>query len=153
MKKYVQIGVVLGFFGLLVLVRQLHGNNDAAPVVGNNSASSESTNPQTNTSQQITPSASSGKYKDGTYTGDVTDAFYGNVQVQVTISNGKISDVQFLDYPHDAGTSREINSQAMPLLRQEAITAQSAQVDIVSGASQTSQAFQQSLSSALQKAS
>lgn len=92
-------------------------------------------------------------YKDGTYTGDVADAFYGYVQVQVTVSGGKITDVQFLDYPQDRRTSIEINSQATPLLRQEAIQAQSANVNIISGATQTSRAFIESLGSALSKAS
>lgn len=89
------------------------------------------------------------RYKDGTYTGDVTDAYYGNVQVQANISGGRITDVVFLDYPHDRENSVIINTQAMPYLKQEAIAAQSAQVDIVSGATQTSLAFRQSLQSAL----
>lgn len=96
---------------------------------------------------------SNGRYKNGQYTGDVIDAFYGNVQVRVTISGGKITDVTFLDYPHDRRTSQEINSQAMPFLKSEAIAAQSANVDIVSGATQTSRAFIQSLQSALTRAS
>ena len=98
------------------------------------------------------PMMNRGQYKDGTYTGSVEDAFYGNIQVQVTISNGKISDVQFLQYPNDRSTSIMINSQAMPLLKQEAITAQSASVDIVSGATDSSQAFIQSLTNALSQA-
>lgn len=93
-----------------------------------------------------------GKYKDGSYTGPVTDAFYGNVQVKAVITGGKISDVIFLQYPNDRNTSVEINSQAMPFLKQEAIQAQSAKVDGVSGATQTSRAFIQSLDSALQQA-
>lgn len=91
-------------------------------------------------------------YRDGQYIGDVTDAFYGNVQVKAVIQGGRITDVQFLSYPNDRRTSIEINSQAMPILTQEAIQAQSAQVDIVSGASATSGAFIQSLQSALSKA-
>lgn len=94
----------------------------------------------------------SGQYKDGTYTGSVTDAFYGNVQVQAVISGGRLTDVKWLQYPNDRQTSIYINSQAMPLLTQEAIQAQSAQVDGVSGASATSAAFIQSLGSALQQA-
>jgi uncharacterized protein with FMN-binding domain len=94
-----------------------------------------------------------GSYKNGTYTGSVADAFYGNVQVQVTISGGRISDVQFLQYPNDRRTSQMINSQAMPILKQEAIQAQSAQVSGVSGATATSGAFIQSLGNALQQAS
>jgi uncharacterized protein with FMN-binding domain len=91
-------------------------------------------------------------YKDGQYTGDVADAYYGNVQVKAVIKGGKITDVQFLDYPQDRRTSVMINTQAMPYLKTEAIQAQSAQVDIVSGATQTSKAFIESLGTALSKA-
>lgn len=74
------------------------------------------------------------------------------VQVKATIQNGKIVAVDFLQYPNDRRTSQYINSQAMPILQSEAIQAQSANVDIVSGATDTSMAFQQSLASALAKA-
>lgn len=93
-----------------------------------------------------------GQYKDGIYTGISADAYYGKIQVRITISGGKITDVVFLDYPQDRGTSREINGQAMPFLKQEAIAAQSANVDIVSGATDSSLAFRQSLASALAQA-
>lgn len=93
-----------------------------------------------------------GLYKDGTFTGKVADAYYGNVQVQITAQGGKITDIQFLDYPHDRDTSRMINSYAMPTLKTEAIQAQSASISGASGASFTSQAFIESLSSALAKA-
>src|SRR5579884_333288 len=101
------------------------------------------------------PSSTSGTssaYRDGTYTGDSADANWGQVQVQVVISNGKISNVQFLDYPHDRSRSREINAMADPVLIQEAISAQQTQVDVVSGATDTSEAFIESLGSALQQA-
>lgn len=91
-------------------------------------------------------------FKDGQYTGDVVDAYYGNVQVGATIAGGRITDITFLQYPSDRRTSVMINTQAMPYLKQEAITAQSANVDIVSGATATSQAFRQSLQSALAQA-
>ena len=90
--------------------------------------------------------------KDGSFTGDVADAYYGNIQVAATIQNGFITDVQFLQYPSDRRTSIDINSQAMPILRSEAIQAQSANVDIVSGATDSSGAFRESLSSALSQA-
>jgi len=103
-----------------------------------------------------TPSGSAAvtnnKYKDGSYTGNSANAYYGNVQVVAVISGGKITDVQFLDYPQDRQTSQEINSQAAPMLKSEAIQVQSANVDIISGATLTSQAFQQSLQSALTQA-
>jgi len=91
-------------------------------------------------------------YKDGTFTGNSEDAYYGNVQVKAVISGGKITDVQFLQHPHDAARSLAINTLAMPNLTQEAIQAQTAHVDIVSGATDTSNAFMQSLSSALTQA-
>ncbi len=92
------------------------------------------------------------RYKDGTYKGDIVDTFYGNVQVAAVITNGKITDVKFLAYPNDRETSIQISNQAMPLLTAEAIQAQSAQVDGVSGATQTSEGFIKSLQSALLQA-
>ena len=91
-------------------------------------------------------------YKNGTFDGQPVDAYYGLVQVEVTIQNGSIQNVTFLQYPNDRRTSREINSQVMPWLTQEAIQAQSANVDIISGATLTSEGFQMSLQSALRTA-
>lgn len=106
------------------------------------------TNPPAPTS---TPISTSG-FKDGNFTGDVADAYYGNIQVEITISVGRISDVIFLQYPSDTSHSAQINIYAMPILKSEAIQAQNASVDIVSGATVSSNAFIQSLQSALNKA-
>jgi uncharacterized protein with FMN-binding domain len=105
-----------------------------------------------NTAAANSSASSSTQYKDGTYTGPSSDAFYGNVKVAVTISGGKITAVTFLDHPSDNPNSIDINQQAMPFLQQEAIKAQSANVNIISGATDTSQAFIQSLTSALSQA-
>jgi uncharacterized protein with FMN-binding domain len=91
-------------------------------------------------------------YKDGQFTGNVADAYYGPVQVKVVIQNGKITDVQIVDYPHDRRRSVDINTQAVPWLQSEAMQAQSAQVDIISGATLTSQAFIESMQTALDNA-
>lgn len=91
-------------------------------------------------------------YKDGSYTGSVADAFYGNIQVQVTISSGKITNIQFLQYPNDNPNSQYINQQADPMLKQEALQAQSANVDTITGATDSSMAFVQSLTAALNQA-
>lgn len=93
-----------------------------------------------------------GLYLDGEYLGSSEDAYYGYVQVKVIIKQSKIADVLFLDYPRHSKTSREINSEAVPVLRSEAIRVQSANVNIVSGATETSRAFKKSLSIALYKA-
>lgn len=90
-----------------------------------------------------------GKYKDGNYVGSVADAYYGNIQVKVVIKGGGLTDVVFLQYPNDRRTSVEINTQAMPYLKSEAIRAQSANVNTISGASDSSQAFRESLGAAL----
>jgi uncharacterized protein with FMN-binding domain len=126
------------------------------PVVSPTQSVQATTAPQpTATPQPVIPTATSqpsSQYKDGTYTGSVADAFYGNIQVQATIANGKITNVQFLQYPNDNPTSMAINQQADPMLAQEAIQKQSATVDIVSGATQSSQAFIESMQSALSQA-
>ena len=108
--------------------------------------------PATTAPQPNSAPNAAGTYADGSYTGTATDAYYGTVQVKAIISGGKIADVQFLQYPSDRSTSVRVNTQAMPLLTQEAIAAQNANVDIVSGATATSQAFQISLASALTQA-
>ncbi|MEO8065705.1 MAG: FMN-binding protein [Candidatus Doudnabacteria bacterium] len=91
-------------------------------------------------------------YKDGQYMGMVADAFYGPFQVNAVISGGKITDIIFLQYPNDRRTSIQINTQAMPIMKQEAIQVQSANVNIVSGATQSSLAYRQTLASALAQA-
>jgi uncharacterized protein with FMN-binding domain len=74
------------------------------------------------------------------------------VQVQIAVSGGKILDVQALQLPSDRSRSARISQYAAPILRSEAIQAQSARVDIVSGATYTSRAYAQSLASALKQA-
>ncbi|MBU6431120.1 MAG: FMN-binding protein [Patescibacteria group bacterium] len=98
------------------------------------------------------PMMNKGQYKNGEYTGNIADAYYGNIQVKTIISGAKITDVQFLNYPNDRQNSIRINAYAMPILKSEAIKAQSAKVDVVSGATATSGAFQESLASALAQA-
>jgi uncharacterized protein with FMN-binding domain len=113
----------------------------------------ETPTPVTPTTPESTPApVSTAQYRDGVYTGSVADAFYGPLQVKTTINGGKITDVQFLQYPNDRDTSREINGQAMPLLKSEAIKAQSANVDVISGATQTSRAFLETMGVALAQA-
>ena len=92
-------------------------------------------------------------YADGVYTGPAADAYYGIIQLQALVQGGRLTALKVLQYPSDRRTSISINRQALPLLRDEAISAQSANVDIISGATLTSRAFIQSLRGALKKAS
>ncbi len=172
MKKAVVAAVIIGASALYVLMRApsaslagMLSDTDDAPQVAPTSPSGTIPPPlptpgpttpapasSTDASASASATAPTGKYKDGTYAGSLADAFYGPLKVQAVITGGKLADVQFLSYPNDRGTSIEINRQAMPYLTQEAIAAQSANVDIVSGATQTSEAFRESLGSALAQA-
>ncbi len=91
------------------------------------------------------------KYKDGTYTGAVADAFYGKLQTSITIKGGLITDVSFPQAP-SGGRSSEVSAFALPTLKAEAIAAQTANVNIVSGATQDTEAFNASLADALNQA-
>ena len=88
----------------------------------------------------------------GTFTGQAADTRYGPVQVRITVSGGKITDAQAVEYPQESGRDVRINSEAVPELNQETLQAQSAQIDTVSGATYTSDGYQQSLQSALDQA-
>jgi uncharacterized protein with FMN-binding domain len=102
-----------------------------------------------------TPATGTGSGTKSSYTGQLTGAAiqipYGTVQVQVTMSKGKITDVQTLQLP-GGGRSSQISRYAAPQLRSEVLQAQSAQVNTISGATYTSMAYQQSLQAALDQA-
>lgn len=137
--------IVIAFACYIFVSHQANNTTDAS--ASTSSATSASASSPTGAS-----ATSAASYKDGAYTGNAADAFYGNIQVQAVVQNGQLTAVRFLQYPNDRRTSQEINQQAMPLLQQEAIAAQSGQVDIVTGATDSSEAFRQSLTSALEQA-
>ncbi|GAB2771284.1 hypothetical protein GCM10027073_00560 [Streptomyces chlorus] len=87
----------------------------------------------------------------GTVTGDAADTQYGAVQVRLTVSGGKITEAEAVQSPK-GGQSDQINANAVPKLNQAAITAQSGEIDAVSGATYTSTGYKKSLQSALDKA-
>ncbi len=141
MKKYILVlAVILIFATYVIYARE---DDDDVKVVA---PAGITTIPST------TPTTTTALYKDGTYTGDVTDAYFGNLQVQAIVTGGKLTDVKFLQYPNDRDTSTQINTQAMPYLKAEAIAKQNANVNIVTGATQSSEAFNVSLASALVQA-
>jgi len=127
----------------------------AATSTTNSAASTTSANA---TAQSATPTsvattapkAASGV--SGTFTGAAADTRFGPVQVQITISNGKITNVTAPQYPTESFRDQQINAQAIPYLIQETLQAQSANIQGVGGASYTSEGFYQSLVSALSKA-
>ena len=86
------------------------------------------------------------------FNGSVIDTKFGPVQIQVQITGGKISEVAILQYPDSADRSVQINANALPTLRSESLSAQSASVHAVSGATYTSRGYVKSLQSAIDQA-
>jgi len=89
---------------------------------------------------------------DGTFTGDSVDTRWGPVQVQITVSGGRITAATAVVYPNGNPRDAQINGYALPVLGSEAVAAQSAKIDTVSGATVTSDGYIGSLQSALDKA-
>ncbi|MDV7220805.1 FMN-binding protein [Streptomyces prunicolor] len=87
-----------------------------------------------------------------TVTGDTAQTQWGPVQVKITVKSGKLTDVTVLQSPSENPRDQEINSYALPELKSEALAAQSASIDTVSGATYTSDGYRQSLQSALDSA-
>lgn len=87
-----------------------------------------------------------------TVTGDAADTRYGPVQVRITVTGGKVTNVTAVEYPTTDPRDAEINAYAIPVLNREATQAGDAGIDMVSGATYTSQGYVRSLQSALDKA-
>lgn len=101
------------------------------------------------------PSASASaaaKGRSGTFTGASENTEYGPVQVSAVVTGGKLTDVNVLQVPDRGGYEQQIVEIALPELKSEALSKQSANIDIVSGATYTSQGYAQSLQSALEQA-
>jgi len=98
------------------------------------------------------PAAPAKAKPSGTFTGSTQQTRFGPVQVEITISNGKITAARALQYPNNDFRSQSISQQAIPYLVQETLAAQSANIQGVGGASYTSQGWYDSLVSALAKA-
>ena len=118
-------------------------SSETAIVSGSGSSSSSSGS---------TTSSSSSSSSGNTYTGSSADTRWGPVQVEITVKAGKITKVSVIDYPDGNPKDQEINANALPILVDETVTAQSADIDMVSGATVTSVGYQQSLQSALDQA-
>jgi uncharacterized protein with FMN-binding domain len=107
--------------------------------------------PSASGTPQASPAAGA-RYRDGQYTGTDISMRYGDVKVKVIVKSGRIVDIQTPLMPFDRARSQEISQQAGPLLHDEVLQAQSAQIDSLSGATYTSDAYAQSLQAALDQA-
>lgn len=148
MKKGVIIILAVAIIG--GLAAGAGGHHDAASSPSNSGTTAQ--NPQSVQGATSTNASSGTSYKDGTYTGASEDTPYGTVQVAVVVSGGKITDVNFLQMPSDLGHSQEVTAFSEPYLKQETLSGQSASIQFVSGATTTSEAYEQSLQAALDQA-
>ena len=125
-------------------------NNSSAAVT--TSAAQDATQTQTAAPAQTQSAAPAPTAKgvSGTFTGPVVNVSYGNVQVQITVSNGKITDAQALQAP--TGRNDRYSNFAVPILRKQTLAAQSDAIQGASGASYTSSGWYKSLQGALSKA-
>ena len=145
--------IVLWFLSTLTTVVLLFGYHTStagpaatsvlAPPVAGSSSSTESTD-----SSDSSSATSSAK----TYTGPSTDTQWGPVQVAITVANGKITDVTVPVYPNGNGRDAEINAYALPILTKATLASQDGNVDMISGATVTSQGYAKSLQGALDEA-
>ncbi|WP_457253269.1 FMN-binding protein [Pedococcus sp. P5_B7] len=94
----------------------------------------------------------SGSTASKTYDGDTVQTRWGPVQVRITVVAGKITASEAIVYPNGNHEDEQINSVALPVLNQEAVSAQSASIDMVSGATVTSEGYLSSLQSAIDQA-
>ncbi|HMM82403.1 MAG TPA: FMN-binding protein [Terrimesophilobacter sp.] len=129
----------------------------ASPRQGTSSPSATTTPPVTSPTGAPAPAAAASTsvpsaVKNGAYAGSQIQTPYGNIQVKAVISGGKITDVIPLQMTDVGSTSVEIDQQAVPMLRSEVLSNQSAKVDMISGATYTSEGYLMSLQAALDSA-
>jgi uncharacterized protein with FMN-binding domain len=158
-------GLVLGFkapddSATLAVTDGGSGSNGTTDLGGSTGTSGTSgSNGSTGTSNSSGSSGSTGATATkapttngtATVTGTLINMRYGPVQVEITVTNGKVTAVSAVELP-SGGRSGMISSYAAPILTQEALAAQSASIDLVSGATYTSLAYEKSLQAALDQA-
>jgi uncharacterized protein with FMN-binding domain len=154
MRARAVVGGIVSSIAVLVIGWQLGGQPAVtAPSQSTTSGSSASGSGSSGSgSSGSTASGTGGASVSGTFTGDATQTRYGPVQVRITVAGGKILDVTALQLTDHDGRSVQISQQAAPILRQEALAAQSASIQAVSGATFTSEGYTTSLQSAIDKA-
>jgi uncharacterized protein with FMN-binding domain len=148
MKRFLLIaaGTVGGLGAVLSITPPQLGATDLGLNLDAATLTTSETPAQTQTSAP-TPTVNS---VNGTFTGPVVDVSYGNVQVQINVTNGKITDAQALIAP--TGKNDKYTRMSLPALRQQTLAAQSTSIQGVSGASYTTYGWRKSLQGAMVKA-
>lgn len=137
------ISVVVLLFG--------YSTSTAGPLAAATPPAAESGTTAGSTSGTTTGGATTGT-SGSTVTGQVVSTRWGPVQVAITVAGGRLTGVQVLQQPTGNPKDEEINAYALPILTSETVDAQSADIDMVSGATVTSEGYLSSLQSALDQA-
>ncbi len=119
---------------------------------GSDSGTSSGNSSGSNSGNSSGNSSGSTSSSTKTVTGSVAQTQWGPVQVQLTVRSGSITKVSILQYPNGNGRDVEIANYSLPILIKETLSSQSANIDMVSGATYTSTGYLQSLQSALDQA-
>jgi uncharacterized protein with FMN-binding domain len=119
---------------------------------GGSTSTDEATPTPSGSSSGAADSGSSSTASDGTYTGDAVMTRFGAVQVEITVSGGEITTSVVTQVPWSDRRDQQINSYAVPILNDETVQARSSDIDMVSGATYTSEGYIQSLQSAIDQA-
>ena len=156
MKKYFIIFAAVAILGMLAIYfvpSKKTSTSSSSQTVTTNSGNTGTLAPSiSDTTTTTNSTATSTSYKDGTFTGANVSTHYGNIKVAITIKSGKITDVAFLAVPNDDQHSLAISDEATPILESQTISAQSASIDGVSGATTTTMGYIKSLQAAIDAA-
>lgn len=163
MRARIVAGGVVSSIAVLVIGWQLGGQpavtapaqqstTSGTGTTGTGTTSSGSSGTSSGTTGSSGTGTTGGSSASGTFAGDTTQTQYGPVQVQITVENRTITEVTALQLTNSDGRSVQISQEAAPVLRREALQAQSAQIQAVSGATFTSEGYTTSLQSAIDEA-
>ena len=144
--------IVLWLMSTTTVLVLLFGYHTSTSSTNTASADSAVVAPVGDSTTGSTAASDDASASSATYTGDSADTRWGPVQVEITVAGGTVTDVSVIDYPSGNGKDQQINARALPVLVQETLDAQSADIDMVSGATVTSEGYLESLQSALDEA-
>ncbi|HET6969001.1 MAG TPA: FMN-binding protein [Ornithinibacter sp.] len=147
---------VLSTISALVLLFSYHTSTEgsgAATVLAQGDAGTASGSTDSgSTDSGSTDSGSTQSSGGETFTGEAISTRYGDVQVEITVQDGTITSSKVVQVPWNDHKDQEINSRAVPILNEEAVAGQGADIDMVSGATYTSEGYIASLQSAIDQA-
>jgi uncharacterized protein with FMN-binding domain len=151
--------IVIWLASTVTVVVLLFGYHTSTNKTSSPGIPSSASSPTTSTNKQSSSSTNGGSSgstssaaKITTYTGSVAQTRWGPVQVKITVQDGKLTKVTILQHPTGNPRDARINDYALPILINESLTSQSANIDMVSGATVTSGGYAQSLQAALDQA-